>query len=684
MIYYAAMKTFLPVGVLTACLSMTTGASAFAPEWLTASGSARARLTAALESSGRTTDATFLRAAWAGDADTAIAAGRTLLAQEWNELLADGLRRLLTQLGKTDEAAALVPPPRPRARAATALLSNAAPDLSGRRPIVFLHGYSGDAETWKDFTAAFRKAGYGADDLLVFEYYAKDAGSGLPEGLTSLDADVNTPIETIADEVARRTRVWLRRRAGLPDDSSEDADLPAPDWICHSMGGLVFRCLLATDADLVHRCVDLGTPHFGQAIGANGIIALLTGDQTKQMAYGSSFLWNLAADWHYRGRRTDDILFIVGAGTSDKILDNETELVQDALVDAFSATMLTFQDGAAFSNRTYFVHRVHSSVFRDAYGYPGLPELPKGTNDPVFKLSFGYLNDSHYFANGAAPTQAEILLEDGASDVRVSKVMRKVREHGALFVQVMHAQTNSTEATDSPVVYKSSDEVVHWIKQGETKYRDGESGTLPMLWGHGCDGEGCRKGLALLYGALPTGDVTVRIWESGKESDLEPYTAATTIYGGGTTLFRARPGHAKPVTATALADDRGRVRMLVVPNDWLSAHGAAASEEDLSGCVAAAAAAGANGCPRALSWLLGLSPDDPSDAVRLASIAVDGQSVDLRLTAGARFLRPGVDPFVLQGCESLGSAWHDITPQMGTVERIPLSDDRFFRAVLRW
>ena len=47
------------------------------------------------------------------------------------------------------------------------------------------------------------------------------------------------------------------------------------------MGGLVFRVVLKNAPELVHRCVTLGTPHFGQAIGEISGVALLTGYQTE-------------------------------------------------------------------------------------------------------------------------------------------------------------------------------------------------------------------------------------------------------------------------------------------------------------------------------------------------------------------------------------------------------------------
>ena len=269
-------------------------------------------------------------------------------------------------------------------------------------------------------------------------------------------ADEDTPIETIAADVATQVRAWLRRRAGLPeDDDSHDGDLPAPDWICHSMGGLVFRIVLKDAPGLVHRCVTLGTPHFGQAVGTISGVALLAGYQTEQMSHGSTFLWELAADWHYRGHRTDDILFIAGAATTDNYLDFEDELAQDGLVDTFSATMLTQADGAAFAGRTFFVNRIHSTSLEIIFDgkYSGLVSLPRGEDDPVFKLAHGYLNDTGYFADGAVPSQTQVLADEGLSPGQREEIFRRVREHGALFVQVMDPTPNTPAYVQRPIEY---------------------------------------------------------------------------------------------------------------------------------------------------------------------------------------------------------------------------------------
>ena len=424
-------------GKVTAVLLALCAGRAFALplEWLLVRGGVRDCLAVTLEAEERFDELDFLESVWAGDAEGAEAAARVLVDKTHDPEMTRWLARYLRRTGRADEAARIAPRPRKLLSAAP---KSAEPVTASRRPVVFLHGYNGSAETWNDFVQVFGDTGYYPGDMLVFDY-GKMFG-----------ADEDTPIETLAASVVSKVRAWLRWRAGLSeDDDSHDADMPAPDWICHSMGGLVFRLVLKDEPDLVHRCVTLGTPHFGQAIGEWSWESGLgfVGDQAGQMAHGSTFLWNLAADWHYRGHRTDDILFIVGAGMTDLYLDFEDELAQDGLVNTFSATMLTQADGAAFAARTFYVNRIHSTAlwFLEYLGVDSgvsLVELPRGAEDPVFKLAYGYLNDTDYFANGAVPPQDQVLADDGLDDpADREEVFRRVREHGALFVQVMDPTT---------------------------------------------------------------------------------------------------------------------------------------------------------------------------------------------------------------------------------------------------
>ena len=378
-------------------------AAALPLEWLLLTGNARERLVDVLLQQERFGELDFLGAVWEGDVEGAEAAARILVDTTHDPEMTRWLAGYLRRTGRAEEADRIAPCPR---KLLSTMLTGDKPVTTSRRPVVFLHGYNGSAETWDDFVRVFEVAGYAKDDMLVFDYEAM------------FGADEDTPIESLAEKVEPHVRSWLRWRAGLAeDDASHDADLPTPDWICHSMGGLVFRVVLKDAPELVHRCVDLGTPHFGQAIGDYEFVADWTGDQTRQMSHGSTFLWDLATDWHYYGHRTDDILFIVGAATTDQYLDFEDELAQDGLVNTFSATMLTQADGAAFATRTFFVNRIHSTALDMVFGgkYASLVSLPQGENDPVFKLAHGYLNDTGYFADGAVPSQRQVMEDDGMS-----------------------------------------------------------------------------------------------------------------------------------------------------------------------------------------------------------------------------------------------------------------------------
>ena len=673
----AVKKAVLAGAVL---LAVTVRAAGLPQEWLLLTGDARVRLVDVLLLEERLDELDFLMSVWEGDEWGAEAAARTLVDQAHDPEMTRWLAGYLRRTGREDEADQ-IEPPRPR-KLQSAALRSSAPVASSQRPVVFLHGYNGSAETWVDFVRVFGSAGYAKDDMLVFDYGADFA------------ADEDTPIELLAANVVSKVRAWLRWRAGLAEgDTSHDADLPVPDWICHSMGGLVFRVVLKNAPGLVHRCVDLGTPHFGQAIGDYEFVALWTGYQTEQMSHGSTFLWDLAADWHYHGHRTDDILFIVGAATTDRLLDFEDELAQDGLVNTFSATLLTQADGEAFSRRTFFVNRIHSTALDFIYDgkYASLVSLPQGENDPVFRLVHGYLNDTDYFADGAVPNQRQVMEDDGMPEDKQGEVLRRVYGHGALFVQVMEPVTNTAQRVQMPIEYDKGiwfvgtpDNVIdalHWNGHEYTGDHDG------LIRSSGSGGESCENGLVLLYGNIPTGTVSVTVGEPYEyEGPYQfGYKDTAVIHGGGTTLWRTRPGAVKPMSAVPVADGSGQVRTLAVSNSWLEAMGLVTSAEDLTGCVTAADATGANGYPVALSALLGLNPSDPAAQVRFGGIGVSDEVVGLSLRAGDGPL-PQDAPFVLQGKAEMSDDWRDLDDvvRLPGLWTVPLSSSRFFRATFMW
>ncbi len=674
-------------------------AQAFEAELLLVPEASRARVLAALAEKGRADEAPLYRAVWQEDEAAFERAARTVLAARWDRALARFLLQRLEANGRADEAAALAcelaaRKRRPALQAATP----EAYDLSGRRPVVFLHGYNGSADTWSDFKRQFRAAGYGADDLLVFQFYDDDDNSrGAASGLTTLGYDTDKPIEKIAEKVVKNTRKWLRRRAGYDEaDASHDAELPASDFICHSMGGLVFRCLYSAAPELVHRCVDLGTPHFGQNISSSW-----TGYQTEQMKYGSSFLWSLAEDWFFRGKACRDMIFIVGAGENNSEIDPNVEW--DGLVCAFSATLLTLADGEAYARRTFFVNRTHSSAFDLIYKHPGLPIL-SGANDPVFRLAYGYLNDSHYFAGGAVPTWQTVLADDAASASRTDNIITKVTRHGGLFVQVRRPTTNTVSSIQKAIKYDPGlvypDDVVEYLKNKETDDTF-KSSTSRCYWEHGHRDEGCTNGLVQIYGNLPAGDYKMKIEEPSKNAPnyTFPYSTTVTIAGGGTRVVRTRPGNAEPQTSFTLRDDRGTAFALVVPNAWLATAGVVASAEDLEGCVAAGTRTGANGCSVAASYWLGLNPADPASRFAFSAVAAGAGEVALAVDLGGTCLFPEAAAatsatrttaakFWIQSKASALGAWEDVRsvtwqPGDGLWRVAPEGPARLYRAVAR-
>lgn len=495
--------------VLLTGLASMASAEEFPIEWALLQGSARTRLVERLTESGRTTEAQEL-------------------AHELQAKRAPG-RRLMTA----------TPP--------------AEPVFSGKPPVVFLHGYKGNAGTWTDFRREFLKpstGGYGDGDLIVFQYYDDaDNSSGLTQGLTTFGYTVDTKISDIARRVEESVTIWLRRRMGLnDDDASHDAELPAADFICHSMGGLVFRNILRDRPELVRRAVTLGTPHLGQFVGSSDLIAWLVGKQPQEMYFGSSTLWNLAADWRFLGKRTDDILFVAGA-----IDKSDTGSNHDELVDSFSATLQTVED-EAFARNTYFVMRIHSDALNFLYVGdevpPALTALPDEADDPVFRLVHGYLNDSGDFADGNRPFQKDVLETDGCPDAE--KCLAEIVSRGALFVQAMDGVTNTAAQLEKPVEYDPG-----------RLYADKIVESLTFA-GKGCDSftrasgssdEGCTNGLVLLYGDIPTGDCTARIGRPYKSSRPD-YDDAFHVADGGVTIVRTRPGAVTAAELSLLGDGK--------------------------------------------------------------------------------------------------------------------------------
>ena len=102
-------------------------------------------------------------------------------------------------------------------------------------PVVWLHGWNSDGSLWDDLQSRMVKsAGASSADFLTLSYYGGELGFS-----------TDTPIEEVAAAVARRIQ-------DFHDSCGERVDV-----VCHSMGGLVFRSLIAqeclADPSIVRR-----------------------------------------------------------------------------------------------------------------------------------------------------------------------------------------------------------------------------------------------------------------------------------------------------------------------------------------------------------------------------------------------------------------------------------------------
>ena len=144
--------------------------------------------------------------------------------------------------------------------------------LASAGPIAWLHGWNSDGALWKELQDQMVKTTYAStNDFLTLSYYSgSDGGLGFTTG---------TPIEEVAQGVAREIMNFYEVRN----------DGMHIDVVSHSMGGLVFRSMIAqqcfVDNSILDRYITLGTPHYGQNADYSY--------QAKQMTYGSNFLWHL-------------------------------------------------------------------------------------------------------------------------------------------------------------------------------------------------------------------------------------------------------------------------------------------------------------------------------------------------------------------------------------------------------
>ena len=439
--------------------------------------------------------------------------------------------------------------------------------LSAANPIVWLHGWNSDGSLWNDLQAQMvQSVSASTGDFLTLSYYDGELGFS-----------TDSPIEEVAQAVSREImNFYEERNDGVP-----------MDVVAHSMGGLVFRSMIAqqcfVDNSILRRYITLGTPHYGQNVDYSY--------QAQQMTYGSNFLWHLGEAWHFDGKRWpgQDTLCIVGITDFHVGSTKMNGSYWDGLVHAWSAAL-----GGDVPVR--YVYRCHSSLYSSLLFVVGAPALCSCTdeeNDAVFCLIRDFLGD------GSLP-ESLIPTYGGSNDKqnKMSDWVPKERALWALFAQV-HSASNC-----APLRYTSSD-IVSSYKVNGAKPED-----LSIEYGSD-ETSGYDEGIFQIFGNLPMdGAHEIVLWKPGKANPFVP-TQPTVPEPGSCRLMRFYDSSDPALVATAAGQS------VSVPLSWLSSTGLVANVESLADCSNKLAKATANGYTGAECWYYGISPWDAGARVWL-------------------------------------------------------------------
>lgn len=467
-------------------------------------------------------------------------------------------------------------------------------------PIVFLHGWNSAGDLWDNIRALAVKPvaeggmGIVADDMIALSYYAASGDYGL-------GCSVYTPIQEVATNAARVIKAFQEKK-GVP-----------VDVVCHSMGGLVFRSMVADgliDTTTVRRYITLGTPHYGQ----NADMSY----QAQQMYYGSDFLWKLGAAWHFenRGWPKDQTLCIAG------ITDNKITALKpsgsywDGLVHAWSASL-----GSGVPVR--YAYRSHSSAndWQGANAY-GLCVVPDGTKDAVFCMI------REFFGSGTVP-ESLTPMYGGAQDRPKASTETSygtfeswaAEEQGlwALFVQFV-------DSNNDPYHYSTYGYLNDFLVDGKAP------SSLSILYGSSwgpiskADTYSYTLGAAEIFGNIPTNGIfgirMLRPDANGKPDKSSQsslfYLADLAAKGiepapGSCRFVRLGGSDASVEVQTAVATVAGRT--VTIPIDWLVEQGLldAGSVNDAAARNAALSNIRANGYTGAGCYYFDVDPDDAED-----------------------------------------------------------------------
>jgi len=478
--------------------------------------------------------------------------------------------------------------------------------LSIANPIVWLHGWNSDGSLWENLQAQMvQSVSASTDDFLTLSYYS----GGL--GFTTA-----SPIEEVAQAVSREImNFYEERNDGVPIDV-----------VAHSMGGLVFRSMIAqqcfADNSILDRYITLGTPHYGQNVDYSY--------QAQQMKYGSNFLWHLGEAWHFDGKRWPGENTLCIAGITDFILESNTSSGSywDGLVHAWSAAL-----GGDVPVR--YVYRSHSASLESVFyaSAPALCSCVDGENDAVFRLICNFLDD------GSIPERLTPTYGGNHDNLdQLPGWVETERSIWSLFVQV-HWASNC-----APMSYTSST-IKHTYLVDQTILD-------PIVECGSGDASGYGEGIFQIFGNLPTGGVhLVSLWRPGK---TDPFVPPQPIVPepGSCRLMRFYDSSKPTLVATAAGQS------VSVPLSWLSATGLVANVESLADCSNKLATATANGYTGAECWYYGVNPWDADDRawLRATGVAVVNGAVRLGFSAqdAAR------DRVHVQSTSSLAGAFADV------------------------
>lgn len=364
--------------------------------------------------------------------------------------------------------------------------------------VVFIHGLGSSANVWNNM-----------------EYIMTDELMVMPDNVLKCDYSENT--STAFGGISNWEIEYLAAKVFLQIHAfKQQHDNPKLCFVVHSMGGLILRTMVdkgyLSDNE-IERVVTLNTPHYGQD-------NLSTNTQTKQMQFGSTFIWNLA---NAKKTISSSKIYCV-AGT------------WDGCVSYWSAAL----NGCDIA----YVNKSH------AFGIPFITDpvcaCADGGLDVVYRLVVGFLINNAKMRTGVNAPQSD---------------------EGSILLQIV-------DGKGKPVPF-GNHQIVDSIWSGFTRYSAGMDDTEMMMGYDDCFDNFnpdsisigvsqllCSKGFGILnslraWGIKP-GEYKVSVNES-KDGAFKAFTTEDTVKveNGRTTVVQIPAENTKPVDFVFLIDSTG-------------------------------------------------------------------------------------------------------------------------------